>query len=265
MSSLAALSPRTGASRRSHQHTDPTDERLLAAIPMVHRTVREFAGRVPRFVDREELLAAGMLGLTQANKAYDDAKGVPFEVYARTRVTGAILDDLRSRDWLTRNQRGKAKVVIEAMRSMQQDNKEITNHSSNPEVEEIVRRTKLPAAEVNAVLFDLDRAQRMGHTGEVSDPAIAEMVRSYDPGPLDQVLGAEVVQNVRTAVERLPPRLRQVIEGVYFEGRQMQTIAEELGVTPSRVSQLCAEALLRLRRSLALIDQDLGFDSVRAS
>jgi RNA polymerase sigma factor FliA len=206
-----------------------------------------------------------MLGLTQANRAYDDAKGVPFEVYARTRVTGAILDDLRSRDWLTRNQRGKAKIVIEAMRSMQQDNSEITNHASNPRVDEIARRTKLPAAEVNAVLSDLDRAQRMGQTGEVNDPAIAELVRSHDAGPLDEVLDAETVQNVRTAVQMLPSRLRMVIEGVYFGGRQMQVIAEELGVTPSRVSQLCAEALLQLRRSLALLDEDFAYDVGRAS
>ena len=218
MSSLLAPNKTVNPSSRDKSHDEEQNQRLVAAMPMVHRAVREFSSRVPRFVDREELVAAGMLGLTQANRAYDAAKGVPFEVYARTRVTGAILDDLRSRDWLTRNQRGKAKIVIEAMRDMQNDNSEITNHLSHPSVEEIARRTKLPVAEVRIVLSDLDRAQRMGHTGEISDPAIAEVVRSHDAGPLDNVLDAEAVENVRGAVQAAAAATAQGDRGRLFRG-----------------------------------------------
>ena len=230
---------------------------------MVYRTVREFSSRVPRFVDSEELLAAGMLGLAQAHRAYDSDKGVPFEIYARTRVTGAILDDLRSRDWLTRPQRDKAKRVVDALNAMQTESSEVTSHASRPKVAELARRTKMTPAAVHAVLKDLDRAHNLGQTGEVSDPTLADRIRCQQAGPLEEVLESEAVANVRRAVSLLPTRLRHVIEGVYFEGRQMQTVAAELGVTPSRVSQMCADALTRLRRSLTAADD--SFDDARAS
>ncbi len=261
MTSLSALTRTAPQGRHISTTAAAVDARVIAAIPMVHRTAREFARKVPRFVDREELVAAGLLGLTQASKAYDPSKGVPFEVYARTRVSGAILDDLRSRDWMTRQQRTKAKVVIDAMRSMQSDH----DGGRRPRARDIAMRTNLNEGDVNSVLCDLDRAHRLAQPGEVSDPAIAEMVRSLDADPLDEVLDSEASQTVRHAVQLLPPRLRFVITGVFFEARQMQAVAADLGVTPSRVSQLVAEGLDRLRRVLSQTDDERPLSQVRAS
>jgi RNA polymerase sigma factor FliA len=218
----------------------------IAALPMVRRIVRDISSRVPRSVDRDELLSAGMLGLAQAQRSYRAETGVPFEVHARSRVTGAILDDLRSRDWLTRPQRARARLVLAA------------DNSAAGRCDEIAARISLRPAEVRQTLTDLDRAARLQQSVSVSETSGAYDVAGDGPDPLTHVLDQELIAHMREAVNVLPPRLRRVIEAVYFEERQMQALAIEMGVTPSRVSQLCAEALGRLKSVIVGFDRHPG-------
>lgn len=222
---------------------DASAQLAIAAMPMVRRIVRDIASRVPRSVDREELLSAGMLGLAQAQRSYRAETGVPFEIHARGRVTGAILDDLRSRDWLTRPQRARARVVLAAI-----------DTAPLLKSDEIAARASLRPADVRQTLADLDRASRLHQSVNVSETSGAYDVAGDGPDPLTHVLDRELIEHVRQAVRALPPRLRRVIEAVYFEERQMQALAAEMGVTPSRVSQLCAEALGHLKSAITAFD-----------
>ncbi len=255
----------------------------IAALPMVRRIVRDISLRVPRSVDREELLSAGMLGLAQAQRSYRSETGVPFEVHARGRVTGAILDDLRSRDWLTRPQRARARLVLAAIDTLALSPAAASpggslDHPTSPRptggvpvfpvtdrragtspnmrFDEIAACASLRPAEVRQTLADLDRASRLHQSVNVSEMSGAYDVAGDGPDPLAHVLDSELIEFVRNTVGSLPPRLRRVIEAVYFEERQMQALAAEMGVTPSRVSQLCAEALGRLKLAIATFDRN---------
>ena len=233
---------------------------------MVRRTVKEFAGRVPHFVDREELFAAGMLGLAQAQRTYRPDLGVPFEVHARSRVTGAILDDLRSRDSMSRSQRAAARIVIEAAKSIEATKSieaaksiETGGMADAPgdRMARIAARAGIGVAEVRRAFENLDRSTHLRHYVGLSDSEAVEVAGTHEADPLGHLLDRELLEQVRRCVAVLPTRLRLVIEGVFFEERQMQSIAAELGVTPSRVSQLCAEGLHHLRSALRALDHDV--------
>ncbi len=197
-------------------------------------------------------MAAGMLGLAQAQRSYRPETGVPFEAHARGRVTGAILDDLRSRDWLTRPQRARARMVLGAI-----DSRSAGFDGASPfdRVDDIAARARLRPTEVRQTLADIDRAHRLQQSVSVTDSPSAYEIAGAGPDPLTEVLDRELIDHVRRAVVELPPRLRHVIEAVYFEERQMQALAIEMGVTPSRISQLCAEALGRLKLAIAAFDR----------
>ncbi len=221
---------------------------------MVRRVVRDIASRVPRSVDRDELLSAGMLGLAQAQRSFRPDTGVPFEVHARGRVTGAILDDLRSRDWLTRPQRARARLVLDTIDSLPSP----TTDPTVGRVPEIAQRSRLKPAEVRQTLADLDRSNRLQQSVGLVDSPGAHEVAGSAPDPLAEVLDRELIEHVRRAVAELPTRLRRVIEAVYFEERQMQALAAEMGVSPSRVSQMCAEGLGRLKLAINTLDRSVA-------
>ena len=206
------------------------DARTRQALPLVHHIVAEVARRVPRHVERDDLLSAAMLGLVQAARAFDPDRGIPFTSFARTRIKGAVLDELRSRDWLTRRSRARARIV------------------QGMTADDLSARAGLAAGERQRVLADLERARSLEHAMPLGQEA--GEVASADPGPEAQVLDHELIAQLHHAIGALPARLRVVVAEYYFEGRDMQAIAAELGVTRSRVSQLCAEALALLRAGI---------------
>lgn len=228
------------------------DSDVLAAIPLVRGIVRRLAGRVPATVDRDELYAAGLLGLVQARQTYRPGHGVPFDVHARARVTGAILDDLRHRDVMSRSQRASARVVISAMRTMAAPREPA---GVGARLDQIASLAGLAPGEVRHALDNIDRANRWRRSVTVGDAAVADRLAAGGPDPAEVVLEQELTTRLRDGVERLPPRLRTVIDAVYFAERRTQDVAAELGVTPSRVSQMCGEAIRHLQADLRLGDE----------
>jgi RNA polymerase sigma factor FliA len=296
------IAPRNSALTRVVD--DPSDVELSdATFAMVRRVVREIAARVPRSVEREELFAAGMLGLAQARRSYRPEVGVPFDVHARGRVTGAILDDLRSRDWLTRPQRVRARVVVDAIRTVDAESERtdareeddsvagaedrswhpastqrlvrgpsgellLDRRAAKPSpgadrIGQIAQRARMSPSDVRQTLSDLDRANRLQQAVGLADSEGAAQVPATSVDPLAHVIDQELLEHVRGAVAQLPTRLRKVVEGVYFEERQMQSLAIEMGVTPSRVSQLCAEGLSRLKLTITAFDRDVPLPTGR--
>ncbi len=226
------------------------------AMPLVGYCVTSVAARVPRHVRHDDLVSAGLLGLAQAAKSWDPAHGVSFEHFARRRIEGALLDELRSRDWASRAARQDTRrlhVVTE----------ELTGRlGRNPETAEVAKELGVTTDDVTRIRDDVRRSTVLhldafepgtGGTDALADEPSAD--------PVNQLLGQEMRGYLRDAVHTLPERLRKVVVDYFFEDRPMKEIAEDLGVTISRVSQLRAEAIKLLRDGInAQFDDDRGQD-----
>src|SRR6266540_1428516 len=191
-------------------------------LPLVRQAVSDMSRRLPRHVRKDDLESAAMLGLAQAARSFDPDRGIAFERHASNRIRGALLDELRGADWASRSVRSKA-------RRMQRTADELA-------VELGHEPTRVHLATVLNYDSIVEQGEELLPTGEAPPEAVL----------LDRERRAYLVD----AVLALPERLRQVVRGYFFEERPMHEIADELGVTESRVSQLRTEALALIRDGL---------------
>ena len=229
--------------------TSPTDALVVEHLPLVGYHVNAMLGRVPASVSRAELASAGALALVQAARAYDPETGVPFERYAALRIRGALVDELRGMDWLTRGARRRARQLATV-------SDELTSHLGRiPTRAELATALGVGEEEVEAARGDAE-AKLLSIDG--FDTTVADLVVDSGPGPEANVLANEQLRYLSAGVASLPERLRYVIEQLFFEDRPVVELAEELGVTQSRISQLRTEALTLLRDGMnASLDPEL--------
>jgi RNA polymerase sigma factor FliA len=214
------------------------DELVQQHLPLVGYLVNEVAARLPGHVDRDELVSAGLLALVQAARAFEPATGAPFGAYARTRIRGAVLDELRAADWAPRGVRSRARALSRAEQEL------AVQLGRTPQADELASVLGTSAAAVGAARADLARTV---HSLDAFDGVLEEQLQDSGATPEDRLLHAERVAVLAAAVESLPDRLRTVVTGVFLQDRPMAEIAAELGVTESRVSQMRGEALALLR------------------
>jgi len=220
-------------------------------MPLVGHIVRETMARVPSHVDRDDLTSAGLAALVQAASAFDAERGVPFARYASTRIRGAIVDELRSIDWASRSVRRRARE-LDATRAA------LATSLGRPASDaEVASAAGLRVEEVSANSEDVARAHVLSlHASE--DAGIGEMLVSPAASPEAMAEHAERLTYLAEAIAELPERLRHVVEQYFLAERPMAEIAETLGVSESRVSQIRAEALVLLRDALNhALDPDL--------
>jgi len=217
------------------------DKLVREHLPLVQYVVSEVAHRVPSHVSRSDLVSAGMLGLAQAARSFDPERGIAFDRFASTRIRGALLDELRGRDWASRSVRSRA-------RGLQATQEELTNRLGRaPKPEEVARTLGVAPETVHKLVDDVHRATVLNYDSLVVEGDAESFIASNDDGPEDTLLDRERKAYLMDAVGALPERLRRVVIGYFFEERSMQDLADELGVSESRISQLRAEALLLLR------------------
>jgi RNA polymerase sigma factor for flagellar operon FliA len=241
---MAPSSTASHGSERTTAATASTEELVLAHLPLVGHIVSERMGSLPAHVSRDELVSAGYTALVQASRTFDPTRGVPFGRYAATRIRGALVDELRTQDWASRSVRVRARRRDEAHDAL------VATLRRAPSPEELATHMGVDVAQLNATNDDLHRAVVLSLQGFSSDVDTEGLVPSPDPSPDEQLLHREQVGYLLDAVAELPERPRQVVEGYFLQERPMQEIAEELGVTESRVSQIRAEALALLKDAL---------------
>jgi RNA polymerase sigma factor FliA len=217
------------------------DQLVREHLPLVQYVVSEIAHRIPSHVSRSDLVSAGMLGLAQAARNYDPDRGIAFDRFASTRIRGALLDELRGRDWASRSVRSRA-------RGLQAASEELTSRLGRPPTtDEVAKELHVPAGTVHKLVDDVHRATVLNYESLVLDGDAESFLATPDGGPEDTLVERERRAYLTDAVAALPERLRKVVVGYFFEERSMQDLADELGVSESRVSQLRAEALLLLK------------------
>lgn len=215
---------------------------------LVQHVVNQLASRYPRHVDRSELWSAGALGLVDASRRYDPDTGIPFARYATIRIRGAIIDSTRSRDWATRRLRREMRRVRDAAETFQARE---GRNASEVELAQLLDMTvdelaRHKAAASTATLLHLDHVMPGMEPGEGGIAAKVEE-RDSDRLPEDATEQRELVGTVRSAVSFLADTQREVVERYYFGGELLRNIADSLGVTEARASQIRSEALDAMR------------------
>ena len=226
--------------------TPAVDEDALvrAALPLVGHVVAETLTRLPAHVTRDDLISAGMLGLAQAARTYDPTHGVPFDRHAANRIRGAILDELRAIDWASRSVRANARRLASADETL------TSTLGRTPTTSELAAHLGLSAADITKLHADVHRATILNYDSVIADGDADDLLPTAEDTPEQALLTREHHAYLRDAITALPDRLQRVVTGYFYDEVPMQTLAEELGVTESRISQLRAEALILLRDGL---------------
>ncbi len=225
--------------------TPDVDELVTTHLALVGHIAREAAARLPRHLDTDDLIGAGALALVQSAHAFDPTLGVPFARFASTRVRGAMIDQMRQRDWATRSVRSRARAIAGV-------SEELTRvlHRT-PTDAELAAASGMSQTEVRQVRQGTDRAALLSLDPiAADDDGLGATLRDGAPQPDEALVAAERIGYLRDAVSELPERTRHVVIGYYLEQKQLTELADELGVTQSRASQLRAEGLELLKEAL---------------
>ena len=227
------------------------DQLVLSYAPMVRYLASRKVRELPAHCDVDDLVSCGLIALVESVDRFDPAKGATFEQYAWTRVSGAILDELRRQDWAPRSVRRISRKADQATEKLYAKTGEMPEHSAVAEAIGIgVDELKHALGELGrAELLSLNAPARLGEEGGYIE--IGDTIESSDLGsPERVVLNRERSQRIRNAIAALDPREQQVLSLVHVHSVPGAEIGRMLGVTESRVSQILSGVRTKLRRSL---------------
>ncbi|CDG89412.1 RNA polymerase sigma factor FliA [Xenorhabdus bovienii] len=216
-------------------------------VPLVRHEALRLQVRLPASVELDDLLQAGGIGLLNAVERFDSLQGTAFTTYAVQRIRGAMLDELRSRDWAPRSVRRNAREVMQTIRKLEQ---ELGRPASE---QEVAKELKINLIEYRQILLDTNNSQLFSYDewheihGESCEPVIEE---EHETNPLQQLLEGDLRQRVIDVIESLPEREKMVLTLYYQEELNLKEIGAVLNVGESRVSQLHSQAIKRLRARL---------------
>ena len=218
--------------------TNPTAEDIATHMPLVQRIVAHFMRRLPRSVQREDLVSAGTLGLFHALRSSAHTCPEMFASYARIRIRGSIVDELRRHDWSPRRRKDPNAPAANGPGSVRSNVTSILPAGLQQPV---------PQARPRVSVVGFDDLPAGSTAGMAEDCA----------SPLDDVLARRENEALHQAVEALPEREREIITMRYFQGMPSKAIAQAMGLSEARISQLHARATSRLRELLAESDGDI--------
>ncbi len=228
-------------------------ERLVVAYsPLVKYVAGRMASGLPSHVEEGDLISYGLIGLIGSIERYDLDREIKFETYAVSRIRGAIIDELRSLDWVPRSVRAKARDVEKAHSKLE------NRLGRAPSEEEMADELECSVDDFRTTLLEIANSSVLALDGlwTVSDPdggqvSLLDTIR--DPNAVDPEEAIDTVElkdRLADAIESLPDRERLVIALYYYETLTLREIGDVLGVTESRVSQLHTKAVLGMRSHL---------------
>jgi len=224
------------------------EEKIKKYAYLVHNVVNRFLTRLPPELgsEREDLINVGIIGLINAVDRFQAEKSTSFEAYATIRIKGAILDELRSRDYMNRGARERRKLAEKAMRDMERKLGRL------PEAEEIAEYLGMDLEEYYRLLDDSKSIMLIYEDelpenleGGYNDEEIYEAVDNENPFSI--LADREMKKRLIEAIEKLPEQERLVLSLYYNEELTMKEIGKVLSLTESRVSQIHTQAIMRLR------------------
>lgn len=230
---------------------DARERLILNYSPLVKYVAGRVSSSLPATVDTADLVSYGIFGLIDAIEKFEPERGIKFETYAIARIKGAIIDELRSLDWVPRSVRARAREVEHAYAKLESE------HRRAPEDHEVAAEMGISPRDLQDIYSKLsytsvvsfeelwvgaDRDERSSVLSTIEDETAEDPVALFESEEVKDILAS--------AIERLPERERIVIALYYYEGLTLKEIGQVLGVTESRVSQLHTKSVLRLRARL---------------
>jgi RNA polymerase sigma factor FliA len=237
-----------------YRHVIPgsaSEEQLVQHhLPLVRTVVGRLALNLPAHVDTEDLHSAGLVGLLNAVRDFNPNGGSSLEAYARVRIRGAILDELRRLDWVPRSVHRKARQVQTVIRELEQANGEL------PSDEDIAKALRLSVGEYQELLEEIRPATFVcldatsGGEAEADNSRHESIADETQPDPADCAARREVASLIAERIAGLPEVQRKVLALYYYEDMRLREIAEAFGLTESRICQIHSQAILAIRSFL---------------
>lgn len=206
---------------------------------------------LPVSINNDDLMGYGIEGLIEAVDRFDPNRGLKFETYAITRIRGAIIDNLRSQDWVPRGVRKRTKNLQEAVAKLEQE------LGRTPTEDELVKELNIPKAKLSQLISE--SSNLMLSLDESRDSSISQGSASLldtiedkdSPDPQSEYEAIELKNNLSKAIASLPEREKMVVALYYHENMTLKEIGQVISVSESRVCQLHAQAIMRLRGKLS--------------
>jgi RNA polymerase sigma factor FliA len=228
-------------------------ERLVVAYsPMVKFVAGRLGAGLPSHVEDADLISYGLVGLIGAIERFEPERGIKFETFAMTRIRGAIIDELRSLDWVPRSVRSRAREIEAAQAKLEHELQRA------PTEAELASKLNMTEEELQSALLEIANSSvyALDELWTVSDSS-GDQVSLLDTiaddsaaDPQEALASTEVKDLLTEAIGGLPEREQLVVALYYYENLTLREIGEVLGVTESRVSQLHTKAVMRLKSSL---------------
>ena len=217
--------------------------------PLVRRLAHHMMAKLPANVQVDDLIQVGLIGLSEALTRYEAAQGVQFETFATQRIRGAMLDELRSNDWMSRGSRKSQKEIEQALRRLEH----LLGRS--PLESEIAADLGLSLADYQTLLGKVRGTQLVyledmarGHEDE--DSFLDRHVGDDDADPMNMLRDQRLRQALVAAIKNLPEREQYIMSMYYEQDMNLKEIAAVLDVTESRICQLHSQSIARLRAKM---------------
>lgn len=235
------------------------EELILQYVPLVRYVADRIAIGLPNYLDSNDLINYGILGLIESIERFDLNRGVKFETYAIARIRGSIFDGLNLMDWFPSSLRAKMRKLEKAYQTLEQklgrpaNDEELANFLGINE-----KKLQILLVEVGCLtLGSLDEVWHGGH-GEGKNLTLKDIIEDPStPSPTAKLEFEDVKNILGKAINKLPPQEKLLISLYYYEGLTVKEISQVMEVSSSRISQLHTKAILRLRGSLSRMKQSL--------
>ncbi len=246
--------------QRYHRRAEDNVENELVEkyIPLVSAVMGRLAMTLPDHVDRDDLYSVGLVGLLQALRNFDPTCGTSFEAYARLRVRGAMLDELRRVDWVTRTVHEKARKIKEVLIQLEQ------KLGKTPTEAQMAKALGISVSEYASLLdevrpaafvcLDAAGAEDAGEGSALHD-VIADQT---EEGPVEKTSQRELKKLVFERLKELPEMQRKVLALYYIEDMHLREIAEVFSLTESRICQIHSQAILAIRAYLQRFESGMA-------
>ncbi|NNK84223.1 MAG: FliA/WhiG family RNA polymerase sigma factor [Desulfobacterales bacterium] len=225
------------------------EQTIMQYLPHVKRIVQRIAVHLPQSVEIDDLLNVGVIGLIQAIERYDPTRDNKFMTFAAFRIRGAVLSELRSRDYISRTNRRKVRELEKTYLKLEQKKGgDVEDHEVIKEMGINVEQFHKIKQMSNVAIISLEE---MGYSSDKKKDSLSEMfINNQDEDALNMTGIKEVKTAIARTIEELPEKEKMVISLYYMDELTMKETGKVLGITESRVSQLHSKAITRLRAKL---------------